>query len=200
MAPNSADPPGRQPELPLDAPPAGATVPVPRPGRAARRAARIGTGIEPTPDPPADLPTDLFDIRPEPTRPAPAPSRPPDAASGPEAPRTASVEAGGEPGIAVQRVMPASLVGGPVRPDPFLYLVVARDEADRLLRDGIRPDPAEPPRLVERDGVLPLLSALEEDGTGTADIAVVRLRRTSVANLIEHDPDGPGGYLLTGSG
>lgn len=85
-------------------------------------------------------------------------------------------------------------------PDQWLYMVCEAENAQMFLSQGLRPDPEQPPRLVERPSVAACLAHLaENDEQHTiSSLAVLRIRRMEALNAIEPDPDMPGFWLLTG--
>lgn len=85
-------------------------------------------------------------------------------------------------------------------PDQWLYMVCEAENAQMFLSQGLRPNPEQPPRLVERPSVAACLAHLaENDEQHTlSSLAVLRIRRMEALNAIEPDPDTPGFWLLTG--
>ncbi|GBQ28664.1 hypothetical protein AA13594_1074 [Gluconacetobacter azotocaptans DSM 13594] len=179
-------------ELPLPEGAADRQPPRPRVPRAVRRPA-ISTAQD-----------DLFQTRTpaEPAAVAPAPAPP---ATPPR--RVAHLDAGE---IQLARVHYRGLQPSDP-PDSFLYHIASSRHAEQMLRDGLDLNPRQPLPLTERGGVPYWLSLLVDDadvmmdGAEEEDIAVLRLKRFMVDDLIEDDPDatrssGVACYFLTGGG
>ncbi|MFS3134382.1 hypothetical protein ACLRDC_03250 [Gluconacetobacter sacchari] len=89
--------------------------------------------------------------------------------------------------------------------DSYLYHITTEENAEAILRDGISISRRHPLLLTERGGVPYWLALLaDDDDTGTADVAVLRMKRFMIDDLIEDDPDstrssGSPGYFLTGN-
>lgn len=90
--------------------------------------------------------------------------------------------------------------------DGFFYIVTTARQADSMLANGIDISPRAPMPLTERPGVMAWYTDLSEDMDAIADeggVAILRLRRFMVNDLVENDPDhtrayGVPCYFLTG--
>ncbi|CAP55192.1 hypothetical protein [Gluconacetobacter diazotrophicus] len=92
--------------------------------------------------------------------------------------------------------------------DSYLYHIATGRDAEAMLRDGLAPSRRNPLLLTERGGVPYWLAVLADDadmvGDEAADIAVLRMKRFMIDDLIEDDPDstrssGSPCYFLTGN-
>ncbi|WP_220790030.1 hypothetical protein [Gluconacetobacter tumulisoli] len=179
-------------ELPLPRGDAGPQSPRPRVSRAPRRPAagtEIGNGQQ-----------DLFHARAPATAPEPAPVPPP----APPRRQVAHLDAAE---IQLARVHYRGLQPSDP-PDSYLYHIATARDAEHMLREGLDLSPRQPLLLTERGGVPYWLSLLVDDADLQAegpedDIAVLRLKRFMVDDLIEDDPDstrssGTPCYFLTG--
>ncbi|MBE7620726.1 hypothetical protein GL297_14035 [Komagataeibacter sp. FXV2] len=90
--------------------------------------------------------------------------------------------------------------------DGFFYIVTTMLQADSMLAEGIAISPRAPVPLTERPGVMAWYADMSEDMDAIADeggVAILRLRRFMVNDLVENDPDhtrayGVPCYFLTG--
>ncbi|PYD46792.1 hypothetical protein [Novacetimonas pomaceti] len=90
--------------------------------------------------------------------------------------------------------------------DGYFYHVTTQQQAEDMLAHGISISPRAPLRLTERHGVMPWYAAMAEDMEAVSDeggVAILRLRRFMVHDLVENDPDhtrawGVPCYFLTG--
>ncbi|GAA4474871.1 hypothetical protein GCM10023157_02700 [Gluconacetobacter asukensis] len=89
--------------------------------------------------------------------------------------------------------------------DSYLYHITTEENADAMLRDGLAMSRRHPLLLTERGGVPYWLSLVaDDDDASEADIAVLRMKRFMIDDLIEDDPDstrssGSPSYFLTGN-
>lgn len=89
--------------------------------------------------------------------------------------------------------------------DSYLYHITTDENADAMLRDGLVMSRRHPLLLTERGGVPYWLSLVaDDDDASEADIAVLRMKRFMIDDLIEDDPDstrssGSPSYFLTGN-
>ncbi|MFT8677125.1 MAG: hypothetical protein ABF821_02005, partial [Gluconacetobacter sp.] len=89
--------------------------------------------------------------------------------------------------------------------DSYLYHITTNENAEAMLRDGVTMSRRHPLLLTERGGVPYWLSLLaDDDDASEADIAVLRMKRFMIDDLIEDDPDstrssGSPSYFLTGN-
>ncbi|GBQ82218.1 hypothetical protein AA13595_0858 [Gluconacetobacter johannae DSM 13595] len=195
-------------ELPLPEGAAGRQSPRPRVPRAARRpAAGIAQDDLFQARAPVAMPAEPAPLAPAPASMTPAPAAPV-APTAPPRRRVAHLDAGD---IQLARVHYRGLQPSDP-PDSFLYHIASSRNAEQMLRDGLDLDPRQPLQLTERSGVPYWLSLLMDDADPPMDepeeeedIAVLRLKRFMVDDLIEDDPDatrssGVACYFLTGGG
>ncbi|MBB2196462.1 hypothetical protein HLH44_03120 [Gluconacetobacter sp. 1c LMG 22058] len=89
--------------------------------------------------------------------------------------------------------------------DSYLYHITTNENAEAMLRDGVTMSRRHPLLLTERGGVPYWLSLLaDDDDASEADIAVLRMKRFMIDDLVEDDPDstrssGSPSYFLTGN-
>ncbi|MFW7268546.1 hypothetical protein ACMAUO_11315 [Gluconacetobacter sp. Hr-1-5] len=89
--------------------------------------------------------------------------------------------------------------------DSYLYHITTNGNAEAMLRDGLVMSRRHPLLLTERGGVPYWLSLVaDDDDASETDIAVLRMKRFMIDDLIEDDPDstrssGSPSYFLTGN-
>ncbi|MBL7237892.1 hypothetical protein IFJ82_00845 [Novacetimonas hansenii] len=166
-------------------------LPLPHPPAAPRDNGSVPAPKKRTPRPPAPPPAGQEDLFARPLPPVPVPPR--------RVTHLDATEIGLSP-VPLRHFGPADATDG------FFYIVTTSSQADAMLAHGLSISPRTPVSLTERPGVMAWYVDMSEDMEAISDeggVAILRLRRFMVNDLVENDPDhtrayGVPCYFLTG--